>query len=214
MLRNGFELPLPGLKLKKFKLGTRLMLGLPFCLLGCVSVPENPALQLRPTSEYFDAVEKRTDKEQIYDSFYAVLDVNATLLTSDVLRNQADYNARLYQWSPEQYQNEKSKVESDLAQKTEIFLSFFVPEKRHDDLARPKTVWRIFLDANGTRYEGKAVKVKSILAEIQSLYPHHTRWSTPYRVTFAVPTSLIENTESKLILTGPVGSANLEFRPR
>jgi hypothetical protein len=185
-----------------------------FAPLGCVSVPENPALQLRPASEYFDAVEKSTAKEQVYDSFYAVLDVQGTLLTSEVLRNQADYNARIFQWSPEQYQTEKAKIESELAQKTEIFLSFFVPEKRHDDLARAKTVWRIFLDANGTRYEGKATKVKAVLAEIQGLYPHHTRWSTPYRVTFAVPTSLIENNDAKLILTGPVGSANLEYKVR
>lgn len=180
---------------------------------GCATRPANPNLpNLISESEYYRTVDEFTDRKQVYDGFYATMEVSATLMNTKVSRNQIDQNARIYQWDETKYLNEKSKTESNLAKQTEVFLSFFVPERKHDDLSKTKTTWKVFLDAGGKRYEGKAEKMKSLFAEVQTLYPRHSRWSTPYKVIFPVPITFIENADSKMTLTGPVGSTSVSFK--
>jgi hypothetical protein len=179
---------------------------------ACASTHQNPSLQLIPENEYEKSVDTYTERKQLYDGFYQTLEFSATLLNTQVLRQQVDHNARIYQWDEITYNNKKSETENNLSKKTQIFLSFFVPERKHDDLSKSKTTWKIFLDAGGKRYEGKAEKMKNLLAEVVGLYPHHNRWSTPYMLTFNVPTSMVENTVSKLTLTGPVVSATVDFK--
>lgn len=180
---------------------------------GCITGYQNPNLpHLASEREYFNAVQDYTAKQQIYDGLYQTLEFNATLLNSKVARLQVDESARIYQWTEEQYKNKQSETETNLSKQTEIFLGFFVPERKHDDLHKSATLWKIFLDVNGKRYDGKATKMKTILADVSSLYPHHSRFYTPYKLTFPVPTSQVENAVSKLTLTGPVGSTSVEFR--
>ena len=182
-------------------------------LSGCVTGYQNPNLpNLATEQEYFNSVNEYTAKQQIYDGLYQTLEFNATLLNSKVLRLQLDESARIYQWTEDQYKNKKSEIETSLSKQTDVFLGFFVPERKHDDLHKSTTLWKIFLDANGKRYEGKAAKLKTILADVASLYPHHSRFYTPYKITFPVPASMIENSTSKLTLTGPVGSTTVEFK--
>ena len=182
-------------------------------LSGCVTGYQNPNLpHLATEREYFHAVQEYTAKQQIYDGLYQTLEFNATLLNSKVSRLQVDESARIYQWTEDQYKNKKSETETSLSKQTNIFLGLFVPERKQDDLHKSSTLWKIFLDVNGKRYEGKAEKMKTILADVVSLYPHHSRFYTPYKLTFPVPTSQIENAPSKLTLTGPVGSASVEFK--
>lgn len=185
-----------------------------FFALGCQTTRENPSLgSLRSEGEYFDALDKSSRKEKVYHGLYAVMEYSASLLTNDVSRLQVDQNARIYQWNSEQYGAEKSKVENLLSAQTDVFLSFFTPETKNNDLHKPKTNWRVFLDANGRRYEGKVQRLKAqSMAETAVLYPLHNRWSTPYKITFPVPTSLIEATDAKLTLTGPVGSSSVDFK--
>jgi len=183
-----------------------------FLLSSCVTRPPHPTLNLKPEADYFRIVEKNTQKKQIYDGLYAVVETQATLLTSNLLDHQVDFLAQQFQWTQEQYKTETEKSLDLRKKQSEIFLSFYVPERKHDDLAKTKTVWRIFLDSNGQRYEGKAAKISAIYGEIKSLYPHHNRWSTPYKITFPVPIKNIENSESKLTMTGPIGSVQMEFK--
>ncbi len=179
-------------------------------LSACATTYTNPNLKLAAESEYYSSLEEKTRKEKIYDGLYAKLEFTAVMLTTELSHLQVDQNARIYQWDLDRYSNEKSKVDSDLTKQTFVFLSFFTPERKNDDLHKPKTLWRVFLDANGKRYEGKVEKVKTLFAEVQTLYPAHNRWSTPYKITFPVPVSQIENsTSNKLTLTGPVTSASI-----
>ena len=180
---------------------------------GCASRLPHPELQLISEDTYYDIVEKNSQKKQIYDGMINVLDISATLMTTDTKRAQVDQSARIYQWTPDQYSNEKSKNENELSRNTELFVSFYTPERKHDDLAKGTTKWKIFLDAGGKRYEGKAVKLKSLLAELLVMYPSHSRWGTPYKITFPVSTSLIENaSQIKVTFTGPVTSTFIEFK--
>ncbi|MGZ3818786.1 MAG: hypothetical protein ACXVCA_19290, partial [Bdellovibrio sp.] len=117
----------------------------------------------------------------------------------------------LYQWDEKKLAEEKGKVENRLNNETEIFLSFFTPNRKDDNLSKPNSIWKIFLDVNGKRYEGKATKIKLSLSEIESLYPYHNRFYTPYSVTFPVSVRSIEGQPMKFTITGAVDSATLEF---
>ncbi len=180
---------------------------------SCVTPYQNPNLPtLIPESQYNSLTDQYSVNKKIYDGFAQTMEVSATLLNTAVSKAQLDQKARIYQWTSEQYNSHQSELQASLAKETKVFFDFFVPERRHDDLNKGKTLWRVFLDAGGKRYEGKAEKLKTIVADVQSLYPTHNRFFTPYIVTFPVPTSTIESGESKLTLTGPVGSTTIEFK--
>jgi hypothetical protein len=186
----------------------------PFALLtGCATSLQNPNLpNLVPQSQYEATVKKYTKKTQVYDGLTQIMEFTGVLLNSKVAREQADQSARIFQMDETQYSNKKSEVESGLAKNTQVFVSFYSPDRKYDDLARASTIWRVFLDAGGKRYTGKVEKMKTVFADVASLYPGHTRFHSPYRVTFPVATSMVENGLSKLTLTGPAGSAFVEFK--
>jgi hypothetical protein len=191
-----------------------LLLVLGLISVSCITRPPHPTLNLKSESDYSNHVEKNTQKKQIYDGLYAIVETQATLLTSNLLDHQVDFLAQQFQWTQEQYKLETEKSLELRKKQSDVFLSFYVPERKHDDLAKAKTVWRIFLDSNGQRYEGKAAKISAIYGEIKALYPHHNRWSTAYKITFPVSIKSIENSVSKLTMTGPIGSVQLEFKPQ
>lgn len=181
-------------------------------LTACQTTRENPNLKdLISESDYYNQVEQYTGSDKVYDGFYQVLDISVTLLNTQVSRGQLDQTARLYQWSQQDYLNKKSENETSLSKQTQVFMSFFVPERKHDNLTKQSSVWKIFLDAGGKRYEGRVEKVKMIFSEIKVLYPHHSRFNSTYKVVFPVPVSMVESAESSFTLTGPVGSVKINF---
>lgn len=183
-------------------------------LTSCASYEVTPAgVGVRTSGNYMDTLEKYTDKVRSYSGFYNTLDAEGTLLNSAVAQAQLERQADLYQWEEKRFAEEKEKFEARLSKETEIFLSFFTPDRKNDDLFKAKTMWKIFLDVDGRRYEGKAAKIKLQVVEIQGLYPFHNRFYTPYSITFPVPMRSLEGKPLKLTLTGPVGSGTLEFNP-
>lgn len=162
-------------------------------------------------SDFESLIETKSKKLEMYEGLYNILTVEGTWLDSQITEASLSHSARLYQWNEQKYKEEKIKAISKHTESTEFFVSFFTPERKHNDLAQSKTLWKIFLDVNGQRYEGKATKVKLLLTEIRALYPYHNRWSTPYMVSFPVATSLVENKKAVLTLTGAVGSPQLHF---
>lgn len=183
-----------------------------FSTVSCVtSLPVPAGVPEISTSNYEDLVTQKTKKIEIYDGLYNKLTVSATWLDSSMTLGTLAHNARLSQWQELKYRDEKAKVIEKHTNNTEFFVSFYTPERKHADLSSSKTSWKIFLDVNGQRYEGKATKIKSMLSEIQALYPYHNRWSYPYTVLFPVPTSEIENKPATLTVTGTLGSAQLKY---
>lgn len=162
-------------------------------------------------STYEKNIQDKTKKTEIYDGLYNKLTVQATWLDSLVTESSLSHNARLSQWDEMKYREERGKRVSKHADTTEFFVSLYTPERKHAELSNSKNLWKIYLDVNGQRYEGKAVKVKQLLSEVQAMYPHHNRWSTPFIVSFPIATSLAENRSAVLILTGAVGSAELHY---
>lgn len=169
-------------------------------------------INLIPEPEYQKTISENSRQKQIYSGLYNTMDLTATILNSKVSQAQTDQMARLYIWDENKYTQEKLKAEEKLTKETEYFVSFYTPERKHDDLHKNQTLWKIFLDAGGKRYEGKAKKIKLLTEELQGIYKYHNRFATPYSVIFPVPVKQIENAQGiKLTITGPVGSATLEY---
>ena len=191
---------------------TLILSAINFLTLGCAtSLPVPVGVPEIETSDYESLVAKKTKKVEVYDGLYNTLTVSATWVDSVMSQGTLAHNARMSQWQEYKYKEEKSKVIEKHTNNTEFFISFYTPERKHSDLSSRKTSWKIFLDVNGQRYEGKATKIKWILSEIQALYPFHNRWSYPYTVLFSVPTSEVENKPATLTITGTIGSAQLKF---
>ena len=185
-------------------------------LVGCASdEPKglSPFSQqnLIPDSDYYSLTAAQTQNKKIYDGVTNQLDIFATLLNTTTALAQVDHTARMYEYNESQYQTEKGTVKANLGKQTEIFMSFYTPERKNDDLAHKVSKWKIFLDVGGKRYEPKIIKLKNVLAETQNLYPTHTRWATAYRLIFPVPTAVCDTNDAKLTITGPVAATELEF---
>ncbi len=162
-------------------------------------------------SDFENIITDKTKKLEVYDGLYNILTVQATWLDSRVTEATLSHQARVSQWSEQIYREERTKKVNKNADTTEFFVSLYTPERRHSDLSKTKNLWKIFLEVNGERYEGKATKVKLLLSEIQSVYRYHNRWSVPYLISFSVPTSAVENKPATLTFTGAVGAAQLKF---
>lgn len=163
------------------------------------------------SGEYSSFVEAKTQKSEVYDGLYNKLTVQLTRVDAEMTENILAYSAKLSQWSEAVYQEEKSKMISNHSTQTEFFLSFFVPEKKHDNLNIKKTTWKVYLDVNGQRYEGSVTRNKSLFLDLEAIYPHHNRWSTAYTLTFPVSTASTEGKNLIVTITGPIASTQVKF---
>lgn len=180
--------------------------------ISCSSTPQKSD-DLISSDNYEKLIDKNTRTIQSYDGLYNIMQFHATLLTPQMYEAVTARSSQMYQWDDAALASERQKAEQYLSNQTEVVLSFYTPEAKHDNLNRSKTLWKIFLDAGGKRYEGKATKMKLLTSEIQSLYPYHNRWSTPYKITFPVSMKSIEASEIKFTLTGAIGSESVTFNP-
>ena len=188
---------------------------LPFLFLAsCASYEVTPSGRTQKTVDaYMDTVEKYSDKARKYSGFYNTIDLEGTFINKSVSDAQVEQAAYLYQWDATRASEEAAKRQAKMATETEFFVSFYTPERRHDTLFKSDSIWKIFLDVDGRRYEGTAKKIKMELIAIEGLYPYHNRFYTPYSVTFPVATSQVEGRPAVLTVTGAVGSASLKFNP-
>jgi hypothetical protein len=197
-----------------------LSAGLSGLLSGCVA-PEKAgepggAIQMLPAGgatrdPYLTVIESFSEGEADYEGFYNQFTYRATLINSPVrealLLHEADY----FKWDPAQLADARAKAAEKMRSTTEVFISFFTPDRRNDNLSDAKSIWRVYLDVNGRRYQGLPKKSRKLLAELQSLYPYHTRWNTAYLIEFPVPTATAEKGEAKFTLTGPLGTKEVSI---
>ena len=189
-----------------------LLLILPFIVLSCVHrLPTPEGIKDISTSEYEDMIESKTKKTEVYDGLYNKLTVQTTRLDADMTENQVAYQAKLSQWNVEKYKEEKAKAIAKHSDSTEFFMSFYTPERKHDDLNTNRTSWKVYLEVSGQRYEGKITKIKQLYLDLETLYPHHNRWSTPYSVTFPVSTPATDGKPAKITVTGPLATTQLVY---
>lgn len=181
-------------------------------IMGCASRSVSPSgRSLLSESEYNDIIYKNSDSVRKYSGFSNTLDVHATLLTPEVVRAQNDNSVRMLMWDEQKAQEELNKELQKQQTSTEVYLSFYVPDRRFDDLWKEKTTWRVFLDVSGRRVEGKPTKLRLPLQQLIAYYPYHNRFYSPYMISFPVPASTLENHKVTLTITGVSGGGTLEF---
>lgn len=199
-----------------FRLCSVGLMALMFC--ACSSSGKSPLREPNPTGlsipkTHSEVIEKNSSGDSEFAGLYNTFELKATVLNSQVREALIQRQAEYYQWDSGQLSTEREKSLQENSSETAVFMSFSTPERKNDNLADKKTIWRIFLDVGGKRYVGQAKKDRRLIAELQSLYPFHTRWNTPYMLTFPVAMSAIEMDAIKLTVTGPLGSRVLEFAP-
>lgn len=164
------------------------------------------------TKEHEKKIEAYSAGDTEYSGFYNNFEYKGTLLNTPIREALMSKRAAYYQWDEAKLASEKAKDQQELASTTEVFVSFFTPDRANDNLTDKKSIWKIYLDVGGRRYEGKPIRIRGNLAELQSLYPYHTRWNTPYTFQFQVPTTAVETQSSSLTITGPLGTRSVTFK--
>lgn len=184
---------------------------------GCTQVPVASHPDLVPTlpkAEYQKLIKRNTRTADEYTGLYQTFQCDVTQLNNEVQVESLKQRAHFLQWSQAQYQQERDKMVQEAAAYSKFFLRFYTPERDYDDLDKGKSIWKVYLEYSGNRFEGKVRKLSDKLIEIQSMYPHMNRFSTPYEVSFNVPMSTIETGSSKVIVTSSLGTAEFPFSPR
>lgn len=164
--------------------------------------------------EYAKVLDKYSAGDVDYNGFYNSFGFHATIMNSEVLEANVRRQTHFYMWDKNRSEDERNKLFKNAAESTQVFLSFFTPDKKDDNLSTDKSIWRVLLDLNGKRYVGKIKKLKTNLSELITLYPYHTRWNTAYAVSFPVSVSQSETQVSKLTITGPLGSRNIDLNSK
>ncbi len=180
-------------------------------LLGCASSPDTSTTFSMSENQYEKTTEDYSAHVQKYDGPYNVLEVHATLINSHVSEAQLLRQATLFRWDKSKYQSELELKQKNANEKTEVFVSFFTPDKKTSNLARTDTLWKVVLKVEGKEFVGAPKKLSLLPIEIKNLYPHYNQWSYPYVITFEIPVNQIEHFNTELIFTGPVGTALLKF---
>ena len=195
-----------------------------FDLSSCSSVPESEpkgavtsggseeAVKETPKN-YENILDRWTRNEKKYAGLENKFEITATLLATEVLNSQLAMDNQQYKWSQQDYAVKRNKQAADAENTTKVFASFFTPVEENNNLDKAASVWNVFLvTPSGEHIPAKSIKrVFGNMADLKLKYPYHNPWSKPYEMTFTAPTGRISETGAKLVITGPVGTAELKF---
>ncbi len=202
----------------KFQISNLIPLLLLFTVfIGCAAKEE----AIKPSLVYFDVLPQMTKGKKVIDNLESKLFIYATYKNWPLREAYVEEYVRRYQM--DNSQKERLKViekESD-ERFNEFFVAVYIPDERWNDFDQPSSIWKIYMDdEKGNRLyplEIKKADVNSPL--IREFYPHLDLWSSGYIVKF--PKYMISGEEPfpgkdanyfRLIITGVVGSAELEWR--
>lgn len=163
-------------------------------------------------SEYEKSLEEYTQRVEKFDGIQNVFTVYASLLNEAVLQKQNQFRAKFLMWSEQKQKEESEALQQNLSQKIEVFLSFYTPVAKNNDLDKAQSIWRVFLDSQGKRYVGTVSKMPGAAADIKAFYPHHEPWSSGYMVTFPVSAKQIQVEDARVLITSSLGSGEFQFK--
>lgn len=181
--------------------------------LGCAHTPvENPnVVKAMNEDEYGLLIKRNTSRTDQYSGFYQTFQADVTILNTQVITANLLQRGHFLQWDERTYQAERDKVMQEAAAYSKFFLRFYSPEHDYDDFYKGKTIWKVYLEYSGSRFEGKVKKMTEKFVEINTVFPHFDRFSTPYEITFNVPMTTIEGAPAKVVLTSSLGTAEFKF---
>jgi hypothetical protein len=162
-------------------------------------------------SEYSKLMSTNTEHKIEYDGFYNKFEVFVTYMNSDVQSAYLQRRSDVLQWDVKTAQTERDKMFQENSTQTKFSMSLFTPTSRLNDLHKGTSIWKLYLEVDGQRYEGKPSKRNIKLEDHIALFPQHNRWSTPYEIVFQNPLSISEKSDVKFIITSSQGSAEFTF---
>ena len=163
-----------------------------------------------PTN-YEEKIEQYSAGDQEYSGLYNNFEFKATLTNAPIRDALIDRQADYYRWDDARRSLERAKKIEAARTQTHVYLSFFTPTIKNDNLDDVKKIWEIYLTVGGQRYTGTAKRNKMNRAELLALYPYSNAWGTNYDVSFPVSVSTIETQSSEMTITGPLGSRSIIF---
>lgn len=191
-----------------------VVLSIMITLSGCSSQPARVGENIVgpvENSSYKPVVKKFSHNEKEYSGFHNTYQATMTILNSEVQNLALQRRGHFLQWSLEKAREEREKMFQEMSQNTKVFLAFYSPENDYDDLDKPKSIWKIYLEFEGERYEGKVKKANEKFVELKELFPYMERFHSPYYVSFNIPMTAIESKKLKVILTSSLGNGEFPF---
>ena len=124
-------------------------------LAGCATTQSSNSNVIQGISEYdyTSMIKKHTTRTNQYSGFYQTFQADMTILTTEVQSAALKQRGQFLQWDQRQYQSERDKMVQEAAAYSKFFLRFFSPEHDYDDLNKGKTIWKVYLEYNGSRFE-------------------------------------------------------------
>jgi len=186
-----------------------------FLLPACQTVvPAGPqVVQNVDDSNYLPVYKKYTDTRQEYSGFTNTFEARLTFLHSELNVLRLQRKGHYLRWGLDRLQQEREKLFQEMSTEARAFLLFYTPEIEYDDLDKPDSIWKIYLEFDGQRYEGKIKKAKEKRIELQAQFPDIDPFSTSYFASFPLPTSVVEDQAFTVVLTSSVGTAKYVVRP-
>ena len=181
---------------------------IPIALTACNTYPHS-----KGRSEYIRIIRENSAGDKKFSGVYENFEFHSTLFTHEVSRAIHDRLKQYYDWTAELAEEKLKERMADLDNKTKVWLSFYTPNNKDDNLSNKLSIWKIYLVNQGQRYEGRPYPANINLSEAQALMPYHSRWTTAYYVDFPVPTDQIKG-PTDIIITGPLGRRKATFPNR
>ncbi len=163
-----------------------------------------------------------TRSVKVYDGVVARIYLNATYKTASFRDAYVERYARSLALEPD-YKAAMAERERESAERyNEFFITVYTPESAWDDLDRPDSIWRLYLETDsGERLSPVSVDRADPDAVdlLREFFPYFDPWSTAYIVKFpkytTAGTSPIPSEETaslRLIVTGILGKGEVEWR--
>ncbi len=191
-------------------------LNLILIFVGCSSTPEQGQTTFvdnsAQTENYSDVLEHWSQTQKSYNGIMATFQVTATLLSNDVISQQALHESKQYHWGPEQLREIQKKGLDENEKTTTFFLSLYTEKDSVNNLDKSDSVWNLYLKSGDTQLKPTSVKrVYEIPITLASKYPYFNAWSRGYYIKFLIAPSTAVTNPVTLVMAGPLGEANLKF---
>ena len=175
------------------------------CLCFCTTHPHSEG-----RSEYLKIIRENSAGDTQFAGVYENFEFRSTLFTRKVSLAVHKRLKQYYDWNEEENSQKLSKRMEEMNSKTKIWLSFYTPSGKDNNLSNKRSIWKIYLFNQDRRYEGKPYPANTNLNAAKALIPYHSRWTTAYYVDFPVPTDQLQS-PVKLVITGPLGRREVIF---
>lgn len=167
-------------------------------------------------ADYSKALKAWTRSASIYHKLDTELIVTATYQSRAFRRAYLRAYARSYLLDAKQRQKLRSSQEAQARRFHEFFLSAYIPDSQWNDLASPRSCWRLYLEVNQTvRLRPVDIRqIKKVTPLVSSFYPYVRPWERVYKVRFDAEEKQggeFELRTLSLVITGPRGKARMTW---